>query len=448
MQLDPQRQKWFEAACARLDMRRMRRFNQKIAAIHSPTGRERPLAEYLVEYVRGHGADAAYQPMTEMSGNASARLASAQTGPSLLLYAPIDTHLEADPETELPWVGPKLRQDMLPIPGDAPLVDDPEQLVIGLGASNPKSMVTALTETFIAIKEAGVPLSGDLLLGFAGGGMPVNVDGGRHRGLGDGVFHMLTRGLSADFAVVMKPYNNVYHEEPGLCWFKVTVHGTMGYAGMSRDRKGFSSAIVPAARFILAIEEWLARYPHENTVGQVAPQGWVSAVRAGWPEKPAFPSAATEIYIDLRCAPHLTPADVKAQFAAAVRAIVANDPGINLTWEMCAAYPGASTPPDNWIIRSAIRGWERVEGREHGTPLPRSGQTDISTLRNLQIPTARIGWNSPPQATPPEFLEGLGGMGVSYIPDLVPACRKILYVIIDTCTRSRKEVGLTEYGNA
>ena len=40
MQLDAQRQKWFEAACARLDMRRMRRFNQKIAAIHSPTGKE------------------------------------------------------------------------------------------------------------------------------------------------------------------------------------------------------------------------------------------------------------------------------------------------------------------------------------------------------------------------------------------------------------------------
>ena len=43
--------------------------------------------------------------------------------------------------------------------------------------------------------------------------------------------------------------------------------------------------------------------------------------------------------------------------------------------------------------------------------------------------------------TEDEYRQGLGGMGVSFPPDLVTTCRKIVYSIIDTCTRTRAEVG-------
>jgi len=43
---------------------------------------------------------------------------------------------------------------------------------------------------------------------------------------------------------------------------------------------------------------------------------------------------------------------------------------------------------------------------------------------------------------PEEVAEGLGEMGATYIPDLIPCARKIMYVVIDTLTRSRKEMGL------
>ena len=93
--------------------------------------------------------------------------------------------------------------------------------------------------------------------------------------------------------------------------------------------------------------------------------------------------------------------------------------------------------PQNWIVRSAIRAWEEVEGKPHPTPARTSGQTDISTIRNLGIPTARTGWVSTPDKTPDEYRQGLGGMGVSYPPDTVATCRKLVYSIIDTCTRTR-----------
>ena len=100
---------------------------------------------------------------------------------------------------------------------------------------------------------------------------------------------------------------------------------------------------------------------------------------------------------------------------------------------MVAAYPGASTNPDNWIIQSSIRAWESVEGKPHEFSKPVSGQTDASAIRNLGIPTARIGYPFPAPGTPAEW-EGLGGMGLSYIPDLAKLTKALIYSIIDTCT--------------
>ena len=46
----------------------------------------------------------------------------------------------------------------------------------------------------------------------------------------------------------MKPGNAVYHEEPGLCWFKVSVKGTMGYAGMPHGLPRFRSVATTDAK--------------------------------------------------------------------------------------------------------------------------------------------------------------------------------------------------------
>ena len=47
----------------------------------------------MVRYLASIGTDATYQPVGELSGNAIGRIRGSSGGPSLLLYAPIDTHL-------------------------------------------------------------------------------------------------------------------------------------------------------------------------------------------------------------------------------------------------------------------------------------------------------------------------------------------------------------------
>lgn len=427
-----------DKAVGLIDQEKMRALNLAITAIHSPTGKERAANEWMTKHMRDIGLDAFYQPVDEHSGNAIGRLAGSGGGPSLMLYAPLDTHLEADAAEDVPWVGPVLRPDMLPNAYVAPNGD-----VIGLGSNNPKGMVTLLTEAVRCIVATGIPLKGDLTLAFAGGGMPTKPKDGdprQNHGLASGVTYMINHGVTADFCIIAKPGWVVSWEEVGLCWFKVTVRGQMGYAGMTRSMPNFRNSVVHAATFITEIDRWLQDYQKRNTSGLCSPQGAVAAVRAGWPHKPAFPSAATEVYIDVRCTPRTSPAEVRSQFGEGVAEICARHPELTVDWEMTAAYPGGYTDPENWIIQSTMRGWESVEGKGHHARTGTSGQTDTSAVRNLGIPTARVGF-PPVPTTPPEWA-GFGGMGVSYIPDLAKVTKAIIYAVVDTCTRDRAEVGL------
>jgi len=435
MPFGPEQQAAYEKARAKLDPARLKSLIFDLTNIHSPTGATRQISEFVAGRMREIGLKPTLDPMTPISSNVLGEKRGSGGGGTLLLYAPIDTHLEGD-DSDFPWAGPEQFVDLKP---EAKMVGD---WVYGLGSSNPKSMVAGLIEVATALIEAGIPLKGDLNVGFADGGMPVTIPWRDNAGMSNGVHHLLNRGMAPDFAVIMKPWNWVYHEEPGMGWFKLMVKGTLGYAGAPRDAPGFRSSIVPAATVILELEQWLIDYADRNKSGDVYPHGWIAGVRSGWPERPAFPSALTEIFFDVRISPRTSPGDVKAQFARFMADLALRYPEIDCDWEMYGSAPGGTTDPSNWIIQSARRGWENIERRPYSKPDPLGGQTDGAALRRLGIPTARMGWPWPAEGSPEPIAEGLGGMGATYVPDLMPCLDKILYVAIDTLTRSRDELGL------
>lgn len=437
MEFAAEQRRLYDAACAKLDAARLGRTLMELVNIPSPTGAERAAIEFAAERMRERsGGRVAIQPINGATANTFCEMRGAGGGAALMLYAPIDTHLEGDPARDFPWAASAPRADL------AARARAEGDLIYGLGAANPKGMVATLIEIAAALRESGAPLTGDLIVAFAGGGMPVNVAERGNYGMSDGAYHLLSRGVAPDFAIIMKPFARVYAEEPGMCWFKITVRGTLGYAGIPRGAPGYRPSIAPAAWLIEQLERWLPEYTARNTAGEIAPEGHVAAVRAGWPEKPAFPSAATEIYLDLRCNPRTSPAAVKAQFAAALGEIRTRRADLDCDWEMIGACPGGMTDPNNWIVQSARRGWELVRGRPHGDPPKLSGQTDGALIRRLGIPCARVGFTAPPRKCPPEYREGLGGMGVVGVNDLIECARIILYAAIDTLTRPRAALGL------
>jgi acetylornithine deacetylase/succinyl-diaminopimelate desuccinylase-like protein len=424
------------AAERHIDLDLLRGLVADLVNIPSPTGEEAVLAQSTVAAMRGAGLDATYQPIDERQGNAVARFRGSGGGASLLLYAPLDTVTTGNPDEDCPGVGPTLRDDMLP------WAQHRDSWVVGLGASNPKGHAACVFAAAAAVRNADLPLRGDLLVGLAAGGMPTNKRGvssmTRYNvGQGNGCSFLLEQGFHADYAVIAKPGWAVAWEEVGLCWFRIRVNGRFSYVG-SRRRIAYSNPLVDAAKLIFELEEWANEYAATNTSGLVAPQAQVGAIEGGWPRMPSFTPASCDLWMDVRISPRTSPAEVRRQFGQAIDRIRTANPSMTLETEMVLSIPGTITSPRNWIVQCAARAWELVEGRSHSPITETSGATDANILRSRGIPTARVGMPKVADRSGAEVDFPLG-MNAVDVRDMAKLTRLLIRVVVATCGPSYAE---------
>jgi acetylornithine deacetylase/succinyl-diaminopimelate desuccinylase-like protein len=432
--LDDRRRDWVTAAWQQVSVDRLRELIVGLVDVPSPTGDEGPLAGHLADTLAAAGVESGTQPLDDRQANAWGRLRGDGGGADLMLYAPIDTLTVGDEREDLPWIGPELRAGMRA----AARVDG--DLVIGLGASNPKGHAACVLMAAEAIHRAGVPLAGDLLVGFGAGGMPTNARAGVRRNTGQGVgcSFLLEQGFWTDFAVIAKPGWTVSAEEVGLAWFEVTVHGIHTYVG-SRHRLPYRNPIAVAGAVIERLERWFERYAARHTEATVAPQGIVAAIEGGWMRMAAVTPAACRFRVDLRLSPRTTPAQARREFGAAVTGI-AEEIGAEIGWEMILSIPGTATDPDSWVCRSAIDAWQAIEGRPHEVVVGNSGATDANILRSRGVPTVRVGM--PKVAEAPFPIDFAAGMNTVDVRAMRTLTRHLIRVAVDTTTRARTEMGL------
>jgi succinyl-diaminopimelate desuccinylase len=427
--------RWYEEACSYVDHEGLRTLVGGLVSIPSPTGNERSLAEWIAARLGAAGVEADVQTLDDQQANAIGRLQGRDGGFDLLLYAPIDTHTTGRAHDDLPWVGEDLRVDMVP---EASMHDD---LVVGLGANNPKGHAACVVAAIQAVAAARVPLWGRLTVGLGAGGMPTTrarpAANGRPIGHGVGCAYMLDHGVRPDFAVIAKPSRGVLWEEVGLAWVRVTVRGRHGYVG-TRHKGTYRNPIAHAAAVIDALESWFPQYTASTTDGLVEPQADIGAIQAGWTDKPAFVPARCDLYVDLRLNPRRDPVDSIGTLRTMLADLSASRPDLEIDVEPLVVVPGGVTDPDNWIVKSAIAAWEHVEGRPHAGASGNSGATDANILRGRGIPTARIGMPrvGVPTPVPDDFCMGMGVVDLNLMEQLVA---KLIYVALDTCTRPRRD---------
>src|SRR5947208_17030 len=152
--LSEEQRGWLERAWAEVHADRLAELDAALVDIPSPTGEERQLAEFIARHLNDAGLAGAYQPIDQSQGNAVGRLRGTGEGPSLLLYAPIDTGFAGTEEEDVPWIGPSVRRDLQP----GGFIEDGN--VIGAGAENPKAYATCVIAAAEAVARAGIPLKG------------------------------------------------------------------------------------------------------------------------------------------------------------------------------------------------------------------------------------------------------------------------------------------------
>lgn len=394
--------------------------------IPSPTGGERRLAEWITGRLSDAGLEAAPQVIDAEQANAVAVLRGPADGPSLLLYAPLDTFTTGSPELDLPWAGPTMRADML---ASAQVHGD---LVVGLAAGNPKGHAAAIMVAITALARAGVPVAGDVVAGFGAGGMPsfsvpgAGVPGRENTGHGVGATFLLERGFTTDHAVIVKPGWNVSHEEVGLVWIDVEVPGEPTYVG-SRHRLPYRNAATSAARVIEHLETWFEAYAARHETGSMRPQGVVSSVAGGFDRLAASTSGLVRLRLDVRMTPDQTAPQVVREVRAEVDKVAA-DLGVEIRVRQVAAVPGTRTDTDAAVVRATTAAWEQVAGRPHELILANSGATDANILRLRGIPTARTGMPKVQAGPHGEAVDFTLGMNIVDLREM----RKLVEVLVRT----------------
>jgi acetylornithine deacetylase/succinyl-diaminopimelate desuccinylase-like protein len=408
-----QRDHLLEAVCGLVD-------------IPSPTGAERPAAEWVVDHLSGAGLVGTLQVIDDEQANAVGVLPGRADGESILLYAPLDTYTTGDPSLDVPYAGPRMREDMLP---RATVYGD---LVVGLAAGNPKGHAAAVLVAIEAMARAGVELPGDVVAGFGAGGMPsfavegVGVPGRTNTGHGVGATFLLERGFTTDHAVIAKPGWTVSHEEVGLTWVDVEVPGEHSYVG-SRHRMPYRNAAMGAARVIEVLEVWCEEYAARHEAGTMRPQGAVSSVHGGFERLAASTTASVRVRLDIRMNPDQTAPAVVREVRAALAPLEV-EIGAPLVVRQVASVPGTRTDPGAPVIRAAVAAWEAVAGEPHREVRENSGATDANILRLRGVPTARVGMPKVahgPHGAPVDFTLGMNSV------DLVEM-RRLVEVLVRT----------------
>jgi acetylornithine deacetylase/succinyl-diaminopimelate desuccinylase-like protein len=422
-----------EAARAQVDKEELAALLTAMVDIPSPTGAEGRLAEFLADYMKSQGLDARMQSITHCQANALGTVPGTGSGPDLLLYGHTDTHLSGDPFADAP------SSSKVPPTISLPKAKRNGDRIDGLGACNPKGYSACMVAAASAVKKAGVPLSGDLLVGLAAAGMPTNSPDraqGWRMGQGTGCLFMLRHGVRPDYALIGKPGFAVAWEEVGVCYFRVRVEGAFGYAG-TRHLLEYDNPIVGAAEVVRGLEAWCESYPATERSGLVAPQASIGSLQAGWPYKPTFIPAWADLYLDVRVSPRTDPRQIKRDLRRALDEIEAGTAALRTHLEMLLAIPGSETEPGNWIIGSATRAHEAITGRAHEPIIGTSGATDAAFLRMWGIPTARLGMPRERFAEGTTFAQEMDSVDLDEMLTFVDC---VLHVAIDTCTRSRGAV--------
>ena len=332
----------------------------KLGNTLSPNGKERPVAEKVVAWLKENGIHAFLQPITQESCNAVGILPGSDDGTSLILDAHIDT------------TGPELRPDIAAwVEGD---------VIFGSGVVNDKAQLCAFMLAARAIKKAGIQLKGDLAIAgvtFETGKPSVDeFQGINYPGNGFGSRWLVDRGVSADYALVGETSGfGIVRAECGGVKVKVRVKGRYVYT--PRMERGSSlkehpDALVKMAHVLLAIEDWAREYDVKETRefpwGTIVPKARVIDVRSA--------GGNCDLYVDVYTLPGKNPREIQRDIRQAARSV---DPNCEVSvYQYSRGYVAKDADP-------LIAALEHAHRYVFGADPPHPPSAELSMWRDLNI---------------------------------------------------------------
>jgi acetylornithine deacetylase len=278
--------------------------------IPSATGHESEMARHLVERMRRSGLDTDLQLVDVNRPNAVGHLRGRGTGPNLLFTGHMDTSYSGT-------------EEHLDGPGFKPKALYKDGWVWGLGANNMKSGLAAALVALEAIVKTNIRLEGDISFGGVVGEIekaPVEeFQGVEYSGYGTGSKHLVTHGVTADFALLVEPTGlRISTANMGCVWVRIGVRGTVAHSALA-NRSGTINAIGLMHALQSDIAEWARGYEAQHGFMGEHPNVTVAAIRGGAPWRLSRNPYECYLYLDIRTVPGQTVDGVKRELRAVLR---------------------------------------------------------------------------------------------------------------------------------
>ena len=352
-----------------------------LVAIPSFTGAEQECAEYLLSVLADAGLEAGLQEIEEGRANAVGRLVGSGGGPTLMFNGHLDTSYSG----EEPWLdAPGFKPD--------PIVRD--GAILGLGIMNMKGSVACYVEAVRALGDAGVALSGDVVVAGVAGEIEKaewgEFVGAEYRGYGVGTRHLVEQGVVADACVLGEPTEErVVLGHFGTIWARISTAGPFMHTAYVPGRLAENSIV----RMQQVLDEltafvgvWEDRASYQGRPGALN----IAAVSGGFPWRASRSPHRTDLFIDMRVPPTMELVDAEAALQELVGSVSDRHPEWGITSEIYVSVPGAEINERDPIIAAIDVGHSAAFGVPAERDYVRWG-SDASTLSRHGIPSVNYG---------------------------------------------------------
>src|SRR5262245_18758045 len=292
----------FAKAAAHVTAESIRDLLIDLVDIASPTSQEVGVAEYLVARMKKSGL-ATDLPMVDPGRpNAVGHLRGRGDGLNLLFTGHMDTSYSGD-------------EDYLVGDGFRPKAIHRDGWIWGLGANNMKSGLAAALIAIEAIVKGGIKLDGDISFGGVVGEIEKTAieefQGIEYSGYGIGTRHLVTHGVTADFAVLAEPTGmRIAVANMGCIWLRITVGGTVAHSALA-NRPNVVNAIAVMHDLQSDIAQWTHDYEAAHVYMGEHPNVTIAAIRGGAPWRLSRNPHDCSLYLDIRTVPGQTVDEVK-----------------------------------------------------------------------------------------------------------------------------------------
>src|ERR1041385_2065620 len=351
----------------RINREELGELTKQLVDIPSPTGSERAIGEFIIDWFQRHGIRTVRQEISPERVNAVGIVEGKSNGVSLTINGHMDTSYTGTEEDRM------FCRTLEPDSDLKGAVRDGK--VFGLGSSNMKSGLAAFMVAGKAIKESGATLKGDLILAAVAGEIsrtPIGpYQSESYRGEGTGTIHLLTHGMQSDYAIVAdRSGHSVVWAQNGVAQFKISTYGDPHAAwGVTREEKApeVSSAILKMVKVLQAVDAWSAEFEkthvYKSSHGLIVPKVNIGAIQGGAPFRPNYYPGVCSIYVDVRTPPELRPVQVQRELKAAIAKV-----GVEYEIEMYASKMGYEAKGVQSIVKVLEDNYQSLFGKKTPTP--------------------------------------------------------------------------------